>query len=280
MRVLQLKTKKDQDPLRVRFNADAGVPVAFSRYSSRLSSVEVHSGRSGAISTTRSERPTCAAYSWDGEYLAVGTADGFARPYRVAGGAPLAELRVSNSRGQGHIGDVTFAPTIDPARQWLAACGNEFWVWNPVTQQYLIAPDEDWYLGGGVRFCRRVGRRTECDGGCPLPPEAVPRALEIDLRGTRRPFHLATVEPDPRCPRRLGRGRFLWKKHLSARRCDGRIEPSIARSVLRRHLRHRLSPELPAAGGGGRVAGATGVRHRHRHAGARVRLGPSAAFTA
>ena len=94
------------------------------------------------------DRLTCFAYSGNGQLLAVGYGSGVTRVYRVGEIAPVAELVLGVNEVQRHrvsINSLAFAPTPDPARQWLAVAGVEFWLWNAATQQYLVAPDQDIY---------------------------------------------------------------------------------------------------------------------------------------
>lgn len=146
MRVLQFKSWKNgrayQDTiLRLRFNADGSEIAARFQNGIGLTALECHTGRVVQLPFIQGIRPTCHAYSWDGEYIAVGDAIGVARSHRLRDYSLIAEL--APGLAFGGVFDVAFAPSDEPTQQWLAVCGNEFWLWNPVSGQYLVAPERE-----------------------------------------------------------------------------------------------------------------------------------------
>lgn len=148
MRVLQLRRRKNGRaitfaPRRLRFNADGSILAACLGAAPGVVAVEVHSGRVPELPTFPSTRTTGIDFSRNGEYVAVGGLDGTTRSYRLSDGTLLAEL--ASGAPNREVDAVAFAPSTNPQSQWLVIGGRELWVWNPLTQQYLIAPDRGFY---------------------------------------------------------------------------------------------------------------------------------------
>lgn len=145
MQLLQLRKRKNGRAItrsvrRLCYSADASVLIG-SVDGADLVPVGVHGGITPNIFPEAFARATCAAFSANGEYFAVRTNSGATRAYRSSDGAQLAELGTTGATlGMDRI---AFAPTHNPKAQWLAVCGREFWLWNPLTQQYLVAPEAE-----------------------------------------------------------------------------------------------------------------------------------------
>ena len=146
MRVLQFRKQTagravTRSLRRLCFNADGSVLVGGLDGATRLAAVAVHSGGALDLPGGSEGRYPSAAFSASGEYFAVGDIGGTAHAFRLTDGQHLAELRPDAPFAG--VSEVAFAPTADPMNQWLAVCGVEFWLWNPVTQQYLVAPERE-----------------------------------------------------------------------------------------------------------------------------------------
>ncbi len=146
MRVLQLKQRKNGRTIRrplcwLGFNADASILVGRADATAGLVAVGVHGDATPDLPQELFARATCVAFSTNGQYFAFRTSGGTTRVYRSADGVQLAE----HDTGGATVGmdRLAFAPTADPRAQWLAVCGREFWLWNPLTQQYLVAPEAE-----------------------------------------------------------------------------------------------------------------------------------------
>jgi len=148
MRVMHFRSWKNgrayrDTILRIRFSADGSLITARFQNGIALTAMECHSGRVVQFPFVQGPRPTCHAYSWDAEYIVIGDVNGLARAYRLRDNSFIAEL-LSRTRSDG-IRDVAFAPSREPGQQWLAVCGEEFCLWNPLTQHCFIAPDSGVY---------------------------------------------------------------------------------------------------------------------------------------
>jgi WD40 repeat protein len=146
---------------RVRFTPDArtlsGVPVRGSDV------IHFDLTDSGCRMWELRESHTDVAYSSDGGLVATAAYAGMVRvysrtkrvletesvrPYRHVEFAALAELPGGVADWNRYVPRrVVFAPTTDTRRARLGVTGREFTLWNPHTQEYIVAPEEGDYRG-------------------------------------------------------------------------------------------------------------------------------------
>ena len=128
---------------RVRFTHD-GERLALAWNSTRhIRFVRIDTGEVEHFRPETEEASPLFEFSNDGHWLAVGNNDGVCRVYKDLAPTPLAEHRAgTGSAVWRSIRGVAFT-SANGIGHWLATVGAEFWLWNPVTQQYLVAPEQD-----------------------------------------------------------------------------------------------------------------------------------------
>lgn len=130
---------------RVRFTPD-GQRLALAWNSTRhIKFVTLDTGEIEHFRPDTEDASPLFEFSQDGHWLAVGNNDGVCRVYRDLAPTPLAEHRAGYGDPgtlRRRIEGVAFASTARLGH-WLATVGTELWLWNPITQQYLVAPEQD-----------------------------------------------------------------------------------------------------------------------------------------
>lgn len=146
---------------RVRFTPDARTLTVACRRTSTVNHLDPTTGVAQPWDAEWGE-PYDIAYSADGAVVVVSSHDGIAFAFRrIEHDAPsdrsvysprfdfdqLAELPEAATNWDAILRKMAFAPTTDLTLGRLAAAGAELLLWNPHTQEYIVAPEEGDYRG-------------------------------------------------------------------------------------------------------------------------------------
>lgn len=155
---------------RVRFTPDARtLTVAVRRYIG-LALFDMFNGQSRVLEASIEESPSDLAYSVDGTTLAVGCHSGSVYPFRLSvqelsspavqlfhhvAATAIGHLRVVDEGSRFgfrrvspvNLSGLAFSPSGQPTRARLVAVGTQLLLWNPHTQEYIVAPEEGDYRG-------------------------------------------------------------------------------------------------------------------------------------
>lgn len=164
---------------RIRFTPDARTLTVTVRRYVGLVHFDTNSGQSRVLEASIDEAPTDLAYSWDDTTLALGCRNGSVYPFalgelttpsddspafRHLASQAISHLRVVNEARRVYftgpiweggmqrlppvsLSGLVFAPTTFPQRARLAAAGTHLFIWNPHTQEYIVADDIGDYRG-------------------------------------------------------------------------------------------------------------------------------------
>lgn len=136
---------------RVRFTPNAQTLTVAVRGVHLLSHFHPATGDCSAWQPGGYEYPRDLIYSAGGGFVAVASGASvrtFRRGVVATNGRPALDPitvhRVESANGSLAL---AFSPTTDPRATRLAVASNELLVWNPHTQEYIVAPDEGDYRG-------------------------------------------------------------------------------------------------------------------------------------